>query len=80
MACKPMVHESEMDDGRRLAPEAGVVSVQARTQGAAGHEEFGARVVVAVCVHGIREGADVGKVASPCFIVILQKKNQHFRI
>lgn len=71
MACKPMVHESEVDDGRRLAPEAGVVSVQARTQGAAGHKEFGARVVVAVCVHGIREGADVGKVASPCFIVIL---------
>lgn len=80
MACKLMVHESEMHDGRRLAPEASIVSVQSGTQGPTGHEEFSAGVVIAVCVYGIWEGVDVRKVASPCFVVILWEKNEHSEI
>lgn len=55
---------------KRLAPESCVVSMEAWAQRATGHKELGAGVVVAVRVHSIGEGVDVGEVAPPRLVVI----------
>lgn len=65
---------------RRLAPEAGVVPVQAGAEGSASNKELGARGVVAMRVHRIREGADVWEVASPRLVVILRENRQRWRV
>lgn len=57
-------------DGETLAPEPGVVPVQAGTEGPPGHEELGARGVVAVGVHRVGEGADVGEITPPRLVMV----------
>lgn len=44
--------------------------MEAWAQRATGHKELGAGVVVAVRIHGIGEGVDVGEVAPPRLVVI----------
>lgn len=44
---------------KRLAPQSGVVAVQAGAEGPTCHEQLGAGVVVAVGVHGVGEGMNV---------------------
>lgn len=53
-----------------LAPQACVVAVQAGTQRAACHEELGPWLVVAVGVHRVGEGMNVGKITPPRLIMI----------
>lgn len=69
-----------MWEGRRegppppLAPQAGVVAMQARAQRATRHEELGARLVVAVGVHCVGEGMNVGKITPPRLVMILREQ------
>lgn len=55
-----------------LTPQSRVVAVQAGAQRPARHEQLGAGVVVAVSVHGVGEGVDVGEVTPPRLVVILK--------
>lgn len=62
-----------------LAPQAGVVAVQAGAQWAACHKELGAWLVVAVGVHRVGEGMNVRKVTPPRLVMILGKESDKIR-
>lgn len=59
---------------RKLAPQSCVVAVQAGAQRPACYEELGAGLVIAVGVHCVGEGMNVGKVTPPRLIVILEEE------
>lgn len=62
------------EETRKLAPQSCVVAVQAGAQRPACHEELGAGLVIAVGVHRVGEGMNVGKVTPPRLIVILEEE------
>lgn len=65
-------------DGRkRLAPETSIISMKPRTQRSSSHKQLGARVIIAMCVDRVGEGADIREVASPRLIMVLRQKEHH---
>lgn len=62
------------EETRKLAPQSSVVAVQAGAQRAACYEELGAGLVIAMGVHRVGEGMNVGKVTPPRLIVILEEE------
>lgn len=62
------------EETRKLAPQSCVVAVQAGAQRPACYEELGAGLVIAVGVHRVGEGMNVGKVTPPRLIVILEEE------
>lgn len=49
--------------------------MQPRAERSTGHKQLGSRVVVAMCVDGVGKGADIGEIASPCFVMVLGHKD-----